>query len=145
MVDPFTLSASGWSADAEDLPLSYTFLYAAAGALWPLGQEQYATRTPLCGYQVNPSLEALLPAGNGGVVSELDLFLRVRTAFGAETVVPAPVRVNVTWPSFTGFPAIEAFRDNLDSAATSAGQSGDSGSAFQLVGARHLFSRAMLR
>lgn len=53
--------------------------------------QQYATATPLSGFQVNPSLEALLPAGNGGVVSEIDIFLSVRSAFGAHKEAIAEV------------------------------------------------------
>jgi hypothetical protein len=117
---PFVLTAAGWSADADELPLSYAAEYTVDGS--------DAAAVSLTGgaFQAAPSFVAQLPAGN------VTLRLVIRSAFGA--TISTRVSVSVAWPSFADAAAASAFVGDKTEAAAVALAGGDAVSALQLVG-----------
>jgi hypothetical protein len=122
----FLLTAAGWTADADELPLMYAADYIVAGSGAP--------PVSLTGgsFQSSPVIAAQLPAGLPGAGNIVTLRLSVRTAFGA--TVSANASVAVTWPTFSDASAATAFVDGVTGAAVAAMQSGDASSALQAVG-----------
>jgi hypothetical protein len=122
---PFALTASGWSADADELPLSYALDYLIDGASAPPVSLTGGT------FMASPVFSVQLPAGQaaGNVVT---LRLTVRSAFGA--TVSANASAVVTWPAFADAAAASAFVDDATARAEASLQGGDASAAMQLVG-----------
>jgi hypothetical protein len=123
---PFVLTASGWSADADELPLSYTLDYFIDGASAP--------PVSLTGgaFMASPVVSVQLPAGLQAAGNVVTLRLTVRSAFGA--TVSANASAVVTWPAFADAAAASAFVDDATARAEASLQGGDASAAMQLVG-----------
>jgi hypothetical protein len=89
---PFVLTAGGWSADADELPLTYAVDYFIDGSPAP--------PVSLTGgaFQASPVIAMQLPAGLEAAGNVVTLRLTVRSAFGA--TVSANASAVVAWPSF---------------------------------------------
>jgi hypothetical protein len=120
---PFSLVAAGWTADADELPLSYAAEYMLGDGSAPVS---------LAAYQASPSIAMQLPAGLAAAGNVVTLRLSVRSAFGA--VVTANASVTVTWRTFASAGEAAAFVGDATARATAALQSGDAASALQVVG-----------
>ncbi len=120
------LRAASWSADADELPLTYSCTYFVEGS----------TEAPVSltggAYQESPVIPMQLPAGLPSAGSVVTLRLAVRSAFGAVAVSDASVIV--TWPVFQDAAAVTSFVDDATARAETALQSGDSSAALQVVG-----------
>ena len=123
---PFVLTAAGWSADADELPLSYSADFVVEGSTAP--------PVALTGgaFQESPVISCQLPAGVPEAGNVITLRLTVRSAFGA--TVTATASAVVTWPVFSGGAAVATFVDDATDRATAALQSGDASAALQVVG-----------
>jgi hypothetical protein len=117
----FVLTASGWTADADELPLTYKADYFVEGL-------PDAPVVSLTGgaFQTSPVVAALLPAGN------ITLRVTARSASGATAT--ATVAVQVAWPSLASAAEVDAFVGDKAALALRNVQSGDSSTALQLVG-----------
>jgi hypothetical protein len=122
---PFVLTAAGWSADADELPLTFSADYFV---------DSPAPAVSLTGgaFQASPAITVQLPAGLAAAGNVITLRLTVRSAFGATVSVNASAIV--TWPAFEDAAAATAFVDDATARAAAALQSGDSSSALQVVG-----------
>jgi hypothetical protein len=122
----FMLNASGWSADVDELPLSYAAEYTVDGS------DEPAVSLTGGAFQASPYITAQLPAGMAAAGNGVTLTLRVRSAFGA--IAAANASVSVTWRAFTDAAAAAAFVGDATERAVAALQSGDAASALQVVG-----------
>ena len=123
---PFVLTAAGWSADADELPLKYSADYFVEGSsAAPVSLTNGA-------FQDSPTIPCQLPAGLDAAGNVITLRLTVRSAFGA--TVSSNASATVTWPVFSGAAAVNEFVDGATDRATAALQSGDSSAALQVVG-----------
>ena len=123
---PFVLSAAGWTADADELPLKYSADYFVEGsAAAPVSLTNGA-------FQDSPTIPCQLPAGLDVAGNVITLRLTVRSVWGA--TVTSNASAVVTWPVFSGAAAVNAFVDGATDRATAALQSGDSSAALQVVG-----------
>jgi hypothetical protein len=122
----FLLTAAGWSADADELPLTYAIDYFIDGSPAP--------PVSLTGgaFQAAPAITVQLPAGLEVADNVVTLRLTVRSAFGA--TVSANASVVVAWPTFENAAAATAFVDGGTARAAAALQTGDASSALQVVG-----------
>jgi hypothetical protein len=122
----FVLSAVGWSADADELPLLYSADYIVEGS--------DAAPVSLTGgsFQAGATIAAQLPAGLAAAGSIITLRLRVRSAFGA--VASANASARVAWPAFADAAAVSSFVDGASARAAASLQSGDAAAALQVVG-----------
>jgi hypothetical protein len=120
---PFSLVATGWTADADELPLSYAAEYLLGDASAPVS---------LVAYQASPSISVQLPAGLAAAGNVVTLRLSVRSAFGA--VVAVNASAVVTWRVFASASEASAFVGDATARAEAALQSGDASSALQVVG-----------
>jgi hypothetical protein len=122
----FTITAAGWTAPEDELPLSYSADFFVDGSDAP------ATSLTAGGFQDSPVISAQLPAGLEAAGNIITLRLTVRSAFGASTSSNASVAV--TWPVFSGAAEVGAFVDDATARASAALDSGDASSALQVVG-----------
>ena len=122
----FVLSATGWTADVDELPLTYSCSYRVEGATDP--------PVSLTGgaFVESPTISMQLPAGLASAGNVITLQLVVRSAFGATALSQASVVV--TWPPFKDAAAVSSFVDDATQRAATALQSGDSTAALQVVG-----------
>ena len=122
----FVLSAVGWTADVDELPLMYSADYVVEGS--------NAAPVSITGgaYQESPSIALLLPAGLEEAGNVITLRLTVRSAFGATATTSTSVAV--AWPVFADAAAVATFVDDATMRASDALQSGDSSTALQVVG-----------
>jgi hypothetical protein len=123
---PFTLTAAGWSADAEELPLTYAADYFIDGSSAP------AVSLTGGAFQTSPAITVQLPAGLQAAGNIITLRLTVRSTFGA--TVSANTSVVVAWPTFADAAAANAFVDDATARAETALQDGDTSAALQVVG-----------
>jgi hypothetical protein len=80
---PFVLSAVGWSADADELPLKYSAEYVVEGSgAAPVSLTNGA-------FQESPTIACQLPAGQDAAGNVITLRLTVRSAFGANLTITA--------------------------------------------------------
>ena len=122
----FVLTAAGWGADADELPLKYSADYFVEGSsAAPVSLTNGA-------FQDSPTIPCQLPAGLDAAGNVITLRLTVRSAFGA--TVASNASAVVTWPVFSGAAAVNEFVDGATDRATAALQSGDSSAALQVVG-----------
>jgi hypothetical protein len=122
----FLVTASGWTADADEKPLSYLLDYFIEGsAAGPVSLTGGA-------FQDSPVFRAQLPAGLPASDNVVTLRLTVRSAFGA--TVTSNASVAVAWPSFENAAAVASFVGGATERAAAALQSGDSSAALQVVG-----------
>ena len=123
---PFVLTAAGWTADADELPLSYSADFVVEGSNAP--------PVALTGgaFQESPVISCQLPAGVPEAGNVITLRMTVRSAYGA--TVTASASAVVTWPVFVGAAAVATFVDDATDRATAALQSGDASAALQVVG-----------
>jgi hypothetical protein len=123
---PFVLTASGWTADADELPLSYLLDYFVEGSAdGPVSLTSGA-------FQDSPVIRAQLPAGLPANDNLITLRLTVRSAFGA--TVTSNASVAVAWPIFEDAAAVASFVGGATERAAAALQSGDASAAMQVVG-----------
>lgn len=122
---PFVITASNWTADADELPLSYRAEYIIEGSGAPPVSLTSGT------FQYSNIIIAQLPAGLPAAGSVITLRVAVRSSFGAIAVVNASAVV--TWPVFASTAAVATFVDSATARAAAALQSGDSTSALQVV------------
>ena len=123
---PFVLTASGWTAAADELPLTYMADFIVEGSTAP------PVALTNGAFQQSPVIPCQLPAGVPEAGNVVTLRLTVRSAYGA--TVSTTASATVTWPAFTGAADASAFVDDATSRATAALQSGDSSAALQVVG-----------
>ena len=122
----FTLTATSWSVDADELPLTYSADYVVEGSSAP------PVSLTNGAFQESPVISCQLPAGLPSADNVVTLRLIVRSAFGATAVTNASAVV--TWPAFSGAAETNAFVDGATARAAAAQESGDSSAALQLVG-----------
>jgi hypothetical protein len=122
---PFVLTASGWTADADELPLTYAAEYIIEGSAAP--------PVSLTGgaFQSSPAISMLLPAGLAEAGSVVTVRLTVRSAWGATATANASVAV--TWPPFADASAVNAFVDGALERAVADLQRGEAPAALQVV------------
>jgi hypothetical protein len=122
----FVLTAAGWSADADELPLTFAAEYTIDGSGAP--------PVSLTGgaFQASPIIAVQLPAGLASAGNAVTLRLTARSAFGATAAAAASAVV--TWPVFADAAAAAAFVGDGAARAAAALQSGDATSALQVVG-----------
>ncbi len=123
---PFVLTAAGWTADADELPLSYSAEYLIEGSSAP------PVALTSGAFQESPVITCQLPAGLPDAGNVVTLRLTVRSAFGATATTAASVVV--TWPAFADAADVSTFVDGATDRATAALQSGDASAALQVVG-----------
>ncbi len=123
---PFQLSAAGWSADPDELPLTYSADYVVEGSSAP------PVALTNGAFQESPAITCQLPAGVDTAGNVITLRLTVRSAYGATVTTTASAVV--TWPVFVGAAAVTSFVSDATDRATAALQSGDASSALQVVG-----------
>jgi hypothetical protein len=125
---PFLLTAAGWSADDDELPLTYSV------DCFVNGDDASAAPLSLTGgaFQASPTLTAQLPAGAAAAGGAVVLRVTVRSVGGA--TASANASALVAWPAFEDAAAANAFVDAGAARATAALQGGDASSALQLVG-----------
>jgi hypothetical protein len=123
----FVLTASGWTADADELPLTYKADYFVEG----LPDDAPVVSLTGGAFQSSPSITMQLPAGLSEAGNVITVRLTVRSAWGATVTSTAPIIV--TWPVFEDTAAVNAFVEDATARAEEALQSGDSVSALQVV------------
>jgi hypothetical protein len=132
LATPFNLTAAGWSADADELPLSYAADYTVEGAAPGDAGAGWVSLTN-GGFQESPALASLLlPAGAPAGGNVVTLRVAVRSALGA--VAYANASALVTWPPFAAAADVAAFVDDQASKAQASVGMGDVSAALQVVG-----------
>ena len=121
----FSVSTAGWTAAADELPLSYAVSYTVAG-------DPSGASTTVRDFATAASASTVLPAGTAAGNYTLSVSVAAQNAYGVVAVSP-PATVTVTWPVVNASQSA-ALVTGFTASAASAAASGDTNSALQLLG-----------